>query len=53
MDMNNYPIVHIYSQYAYHMEAFILGNEKGLIAIPYTADYAQDKTGISPSSFLK
>lgn len=96
--MDKYPIAHIYGQHSFHMEAIILGNEKGLIAlrdaineaifpgkessseaevyvndgegytayvkmvndtdidnlpVPYTADYAQDKTGRSPSSFLK
>ena len=87
-------IVHIYAQYAHHMDAFVIGNEEGLIAlrdaineaiypgkvksevevfcndgegytiyvkvvpeifhgdtdklpVPYTADYAQDKSGVN------
>lgn len=96
--MDKYPVVHIYGQYAHHMEAIILGNIQGLLElysaigkalqtsngdgetgkvccndgegydikiqivedemidklpVPYTADYAQDKTGISLSGFLK
>ena len=94
--MNKYPVVHIYSQHAHHMEAIILGNRAGLMAlkkaintslgrfegrgtqevyvndgegydievqiiegdidnlpVPYVVDYAQDKTGINPASFLK
>ena len=95
--MAKYAVVHIYGQYAHHMEAIILGNRQGLLAlkkaintalgrplgrgtqevyvndgegydieiqvikdeeidklpVTYTADYAQDKSGISPASFLK
>ena len=95
--MDKYPVVHIHAQHSHHMEAVVLGNEKGLIAlrdaineaiypgkekaevevfcndgegytiyvkmindnkidnlpVPYTADHAQDKTGVKPASFLK
>ena len=94
--MDKYPVLHIYGQHSYHMEAIIMGSEKGLIAlrdaineaifpgkessevevyvndgegytvyikmindagidelpVPYTADFAQDKRGRSPASFL-
>lgn len=90
----SHGIVHLYAQYAHHMEAYIMGDEQGLIAlrdaineaicpgkiksevevfcndgegytiyvklvpdvfhantnrlpVPYTADYAQDKSGIN------
>ena len=31
--MNKYPVLHIYEQRCSHMEAIILGNRKGLIAL--------------------
>lgn len=31
--MSKYPVVHIYGQYAHHMEAIILGNKVGLMAL--------------------
>lgn len=89
----SHGILHLYAQYAHHADAFIMGNEEGLIAlrdaineaiypgktksevevycndgegytiyvkvvpekfhvdtklpVPYTADYAQDKSGVS------
>ena len=29
----NHGILHLYAQYAHHMDAFIMGNEEGLIAL--------------------
>ena len=104
MEKNNillsHGIIHLYAQYAHHMDAFVLGNEKGLLAlrdvineavypgkikskvdvfcndgegytiyvkvvpgvfhastndlpVPYTADYAQDTSGINLGEIYK